>query len=202
MVEHHHNPKDELYFDIAIFGGSFNPPHLGHVKIVDSLQKDFKFKKIIIVPAGIPSHKKALEFSAKERLTMLKNIFGKLVSDVEVKQKKKNYTVDTLEFFQKKYPKRTLWFVMGLDSFADFLTWKDYERILQLSSLLVFDRKGKTSKAKKVVQVLTKDNAIALRQYEGKLVFKTRFDTRIVFSSRKIPDQSSSAIRKALSTWL
>ena len=134
---------------IAILGGSFNPPHNGHVHLLNAFRENMHFDKVLILPAGIPPHKQAADLAAGEhRLAMCRLAFPDAeVCDIEVKTSGKNYTADTLEILKRQYPQAQLYFIMGTDMFLSFGTWRDPARILKNATLLCIPRDGKTDAA-------------------------------------------------------
>lgn len=133
---------------IGVFGGSFDPPHKGHKKIVLEFWKNFpKAKKLLIVPNYISPFKNNKNTTGAEILEMLK-IFLEEIQEprneiclYELKRKRKSYTIDTLTYFKKKYPKDKILLLIGEDNLENFHKWKNYEDILNLSTLVVFRRK-------------------------------------------------------------
>ena len=132
---------------IAVFGGSFNPPHNGHVEAAKTAASELHADKLIIVPAARPPHKER-EYgspSAEARFSLSLLAFGTLpnteVSDFEMSREGIGYTVDTLLELKKLYPDDELFLLMGSDMLMSFETWKDYIRILELSTIAAFSRK-------------------------------------------------------------
>ena len=129
---------------IGIFGGSFNPIHLAHKKIILELLDRHYVDKMIVVPTGDEYNKKDL-ISAKDRMEMaklsLKGIKNVEVSDYEVRNGKK-YTYETLLHFKKKYEDDVIYFILGEDNLEEFDTWKNYEALLENYRFLVIRRKG------------------------------------------------------------
>lgn len=130
---------------IGIFGGSFNPIHNGHIEIVKFMISTLNLDKMLIVPVGIPSHKKNNLLNGKKRLTMCKLAFKDLnnieVLDIEIKQNSTSYTIDTLKKIISIYGEYNKYFeIIGKDSADYFEQWKNYEEILKLSTVVVFDR--------------------------------------------------------------
>lgn len=131
---------------IAIYGGSFNPMHIGHEKIVDYVLQNLDMDRIIIIPVGIPSHKENNLEQSYTRLKICKEIFENNekieVSDIEIKNKKKSYTYDTLLKLIKIYGKDNEFFeIIGEDSLKNLKTWKNYKELLTLCKFIVFRRK-------------------------------------------------------------
>ncbi|MFB0920070.1 MAG: nicotinate (nicotinamide) nucleotide adenylyltransferase [Oscillospiraceae bacterium] len=132
---------------IAVFGGSFNPPHDGHVEAAKTAARELCADKLIIIPTAKPPHKEQEEGSPSdyERLELVRLAFGSLadteVSDIEICRGGVSYTVDTLEDLKRLYPNDELVLLMGTDMLMCFENWKDFRRILELSALAAFPRK-------------------------------------------------------------
>ena len=131
---------------IAIYGGSFNPMHIAHEKIVDYVLKNLDMDKIIIIPVGIPSHRENNLEQSDTRLKICKEIFKNNkkieVSDIEIKSESKSYTYDTLLKLIKIYGKDNKFFeIIGEDSLKNLKTWKNYKELLNLCKFIVFRRK-------------------------------------------------------------
>lgn len=99
---------------VAIYGGSFNPPHLGHVNVANVVRADFDPWRFYIIPAGTPPHKEMAADSAsgEHRMEMSRLAFGEgdglVVSDIEIARGGKSYTSDTLRAFMDAFPARSL----------------------------------------------------------------------------------------------
>lgn len=131
---------------IAIYGGSFNPMHIGHEKIVDYVLNNLNMDKIIIIPVGIPSHRENNLEQSDTRLKICKEIFKgnkKIeVSDIEIKSEGKSYTYDTLLKIIDLYGENNEFFeIIGEDSLKSLKTWKNYEELLKICKFIVFRRK-------------------------------------------------------------
>lgn len=131
---------------IAIYGGSFNPMHVGHEKIVEYVLKNLNMDKIIIIPVGIPSHRENNLEQSDTRLKICKEIFKNNkkveISDIEIKNKGKSYTYDTLLKLIEIYGKDNKFFeIIGEDSLKNLKTWKNYKELLDLCKFIVFRRK-------------------------------------------------------------
>ena len=131
---------------IAIYGGSFNPMHIGHEKIVDYVLDNLNIDKIIIIPVGIPSHRENNLEQSDTRLKICKEIFKgnkKIeVSDIEIKSEGKSYTYDTLLKLMDLYGENNEFFeIIGEDSLKSLKTWKNYEELLKICKFIVFRRK-------------------------------------------------------------
>ncbi len=131
---------------IGIFGGSFDPVHNDHVEICKKFHNELALDKVIVLPAGQSPFKKGHGATAVERKKMLELAFDNCpfveVSDFELLQEGKSYTYLTVEHFKAIYPNAQLFLLIGLDSLATFLTWKNPDRILANCSLAVISREG------------------------------------------------------------
>ncbi len=132
---------------IGIFGGTFNPIHFAHLRIVEEIRETFALSKVIFVPAATPPHKPiADDLSFAERVKMVGlAVQGNpyfTVSDLEGQREGKSYSIDTLRVFREKYPTDELFFIMGSDSFADFKSWKNYSAIFSCCNIVTISRPG------------------------------------------------------------
>ena len=130
---------------VGIFGGTFDPIHLGHLITAQSVREIRNLEKILFIPAFISPHKGDIKTSAPEdRLNMIKLAIKDIpffdYSDLEIKKEGVSYTVDTLRELKKKYDK--LEFIIGYDNIFSFNTWKDPDEILKLSKIIVLKRKS------------------------------------------------------------
>ena len=116
---------------IALFGGTFNPIHFGHLLIAEEAFRRLKLKKVFFIPCYAPPHKTSRNLaSAQDRLAMIKMAVRKNrhfeVSDLEIKRVGKSYTVDTIREFKKHFSKSTrLMFIIGSDMLDDLKAWKE-----------------------------------------------------------------------------
>ena len=131
---------------IGIYGGTFNPPHLGHIRAAVTAVEALKLDLLLVIPDRIAPHKQLPEDSAspEQRLQMLQlALAGKekiQVSDLELRREGKSFTYETVEQLRREYPDDELILLMGTDMFLSFHQWREPERILAQASLGVFYR--------------------------------------------------------------
>ena len=131
---------------ILIYGGSFNPPHLGHVRSVQTAVDALKPDMTLLIPAAIPPHKHLAAGSptAEQRLAMTGLAAGEIpgceASDIELARKGPSYTSDTLRQLHERYPAAELVFLMGTDMLLSIEAWHEPGSIMALASLAVFAR--------------------------------------------------------------
>ena len=131
---------------MLIYGGSFNPPHLGHVDAlrcaVDALRPD----RALVIPAGMPPHKELAQGSPgpADRLTLCRLAFsaveGAEVSDLELRRDGKSYTVETLRTLRKEYPEADFIFLVGTDMLLSLEKWYEFREIFSLCDLAALPR--------------------------------------------------------------
>ena len=132
---------------VGILGGTFNPPHIGHLLVADHVRTELQLDRIVFVPASIPPHKLKQDLvSPEHRLAMLGiAIHGNPafeVSDIELRRGGVSFTVDTLREHKAQLPDDELFLLIGMDNLIDFHSWKSPEEILKLANVVVMTRPG------------------------------------------------------------
>lgn len=133
---------------IGIFGGSFNPPHVGHLNVVSTIQKKLGIDKIHIIPAAQNPLKHPIEGASPEhRLEMARLAFSSygdasVIDDREIKRGGKSYSIDTINELAEQYPGDELFLIMGNDVFGELGSWKDVPKILERVNVIVVSRPG------------------------------------------------------------
>lgn len=147
---------------IGIVGGTFNPIHIAHMYLVTECKELLDLDRMLIIPNGDPPHKDNRVTAKEHRYNMVKlasRDFKEVnVSDMEVKSNEPSYTYKTLEMLSVKYKEDQLYFIIGADSLINFKTWKKPQRILELATLVCFDRPGYKSSEVEAAAAWVKDN--------------------------------------------
>ena len=130
---------------IGIYGGSFDPVHVGHVNAALTFKEELSLDKIIVIPAYQPPHKKGLAMTPSEhRLNMCNIAFGKLpgfeVSDIEIKREDEGYMADTIAQLREIYPEDEFYLLMGGDMLLYFRRWYAWHKIAEEAVLAVAAR--------------------------------------------------------------
>ena len=174
----------------AIYGGSFNPPHLGHISAVNTVLSDLAPDRLLIMPDCIAPHKAMAENSPapEHRLEMCRIAFGDLpgveISDLEIRRGGRSYTVDTLEQLTAMYPDDSFFLVIGSDMLTSFTTgWYRFEDILRMCALTVISRE--------------KDDLAELERNAAMLRSRYGAEVLLLKNHRPFP-LSSSEIREAM----
>lgn len=168
---------------ILLYGGTFDPPHWGHINNLRAAMQAVQPDKVIVMPAGIPPHKAASATPGSLRLQMCR-CFLQLgeqveISDWEISHEGKSYTVNTLRMLHSTYPDAQLYLTVGSDMLTSFRTWREWQSILQLATLVVESREA--------------DDAAMLAEFADSLCVD---GARILFARAKPVPMSSSEIRQ------
>ena len=134
---------------IGIYGGTFNPPHLGHITAARAVFELLGLDQLLVIPAGLPPHKTMPDGSptSAQRLEMTRLAAEQLdlgervkVLNMELRREGRSFTSDTLAQLKDQYPNDELWLLMGTDMFLTLQTWHEPEKILQLAGIAAFGR--------------------------------------------------------------
>lgn len=137
---------------LGIIGGTFDPIHYGHLRAAEEARLDLPLERVIFIPAALPPHKLTDPLSAPEhRLEMVRRAVadnpGFLASDVEIsKPGRPSYTVETVEYFRSRFHHNDIFYIIGMDSFLEIPTWKDFSRLFELCHVVVVTRPGSPSR--------------------------------------------------------
>jgi nicotinate-nucleotide adenylyltransferase len=134
---------------LGIFGGSFDPVHLGHLILAEQCRVLEELDRVLFIPAARPPHKSDQELTPfHHRVEMLTLAIsgnpGFEVDELEKDRPGPSYTVDTLEAIHRREPAAELWLILGADSVVDLPKWYEPRRIVELAGLLVVGRPGMT----------------------------------------------------------
>ena len=172
---------------VAIYGGTFNPPHIGHIRSAESLSKAINPDRLLIIPDFLPPHKEFLgKVSWEDRLNMCRLAFSHIknaeISDIEIKRGGKSYTSYTLE--QLTEPNRELYFLCGTDMFLTMSSWYRPEVIFKLSTICFVRREN--------------DEEIYEKIKSARERYKMDFSAKIIEIPTDILEVSSTELRDSL----
>ncbi|MCB2359831.1 nicotinate-nucleotide adenylyltransferase [Clostridium estertheticum] len=171
----------------AIFGGTFDPIHIGHIHIAYEALYSLKLDKILFMPAGNPPNKLNKQITdSKIRYDLVnKAIEGEInfeISEYEINKKENSYTYETIELFSKLQPKTEWYFLIGADSLIDLDNWKNVDRLLNGCQLVVYNRAGFA-----LEKILKQKNFL-----------ESKYHNKIIFLDMPIIDISSTSIRESI----
>ncbi len=132
---------------IGILGGTFDPVHIGHLRMADAVYKYMNLEQVMFIPAYVAPHKVGMDIApADDRYAMTKLAIEPYsyftVSDLELRRSGVSYTVDTLRELHRQYPEKQLYFIIGADSVEQLHTWNSIEEMLQLATFIGAGRPG------------------------------------------------------------
>jgi len=180
---------------LAVLGGMFDPVHKGHVGAARFALEFLSLQRLKMIPCHLPNHKAVSTTQAEHRLAMLTLATVSYpqieVDTIELQRDRVSYTADTLTELKKR--NSTLVFVLGVDSFNSLPEWHDWQKILDLSHLLVLSRQGETLADETLASVdiehrQVETSAQMLASANGKIIHCENFDY----------DMASSEIRKKI----
>ena len=177
--------------NIGVYGGTFDPPHWGHITAARAAMEQLGLDKLVLIPDRVPPHKALPEGSAspEQRLEMATLAAAELgkraeVSDRELRRSGPSYTSDTLAELRREHPEDTLWLLMGSDMFLSLQTWHAPEEIMALARIAPFSREAE-------------DESAAFAAQQSRLERAYGAQIRIV-QNPEVRELSSTEVRAAL----
>lgn len=132
---------------LGVFGGTFDPPHVGHLVAAQDALTALRLERVLLVPAAVPPHK--LDRSLTPAATRLELLRAAVVGDprfeiddIELGRGGPSWTVDTLRAFRGRWPEAQLFLLVGMDQFAEFASWREPDEIARLARIAVLSRAG------------------------------------------------------------
>jgi nicotinate-nucleotide adenylyltransferase len=186
---------------IGLFGGTFDPIHLGHLRAAAEVRRRARLDRVLFIPSYLPPHKKSgAVASAADRLRMVELACrwrkGFEASPIEVEAGEKSYSILTLRKIRALSPDARLFFILGVDAFLDIGTWREYQRVLQECFFIVMGRPGfELDRARDVLDGKLRDSIGPLVTGEG-AAGPLPPRTRIFLLPIRALDISSTAIRE------
>lgn len=185
---------------IGLLGGTFNPIHNAHLAIARQAREMLALDRVVMIPSGDPPHKPSNGLaSAKDRYEMVRLALASdpylAISDVEVRRSGKSYSIDTVRLLQQEYGNETrLHFLIGLDAFLEFATWREPQTLLTLCSFVILSRPGLSFQALSTLPLIPPLPQASLRDLDqGRTV---RLDVQIGVQSLiclRVPPSTVSA---------
>ncbi len=172
---------------VAIYGGTFSPPHIGHIRAAEALSRALSPDLFMVIVDNLPPHKEIDGgASAEQRLAMARLAFGHIpnveISDMEIRRGGRSYTAKTLSLLERE--DRELYFLCGTDMFLTLPTWRDPEVIFEKAVICVVRREEDMEKAERIRE--------AARRYESE------FSARILLIDAPVTEISSTVLRESL----
>lgn len=130
----------------GIFGGTFNPPHVGHLEIAKEAKARYGLDRVFFVPSFIPPHKDPKDLvDVGHRANMVKLLIEGVpefvLSEYEISKKTVSYSIDTIRFFETEFPGTKFYFIIGSDAFFYIDKWKESEKVQKLIDFIIYERR-------------------------------------------------------------
>jgi nicotinate-nucleotide adenylyltransferase len=137
---------------IGLFGGTFDPPHVGHLAIAECARDRLGLDEVRFIPAGQPPHKRGVRITGAARRVAMARLAVRgnrafAVSTIETRRGGPSFTIETLRAVAREAPDARLFLLMGADSLSEFRTWREPEAILRLATLAVAERPAAVARA-------------------------------------------------------
>ena len=150
---------------IGLFGGTFDPPHIGHLALAEGARDQLRLDRVLFVPAGTPPHKRGRPLSGTPARVAMTRLAVRghpafRVSTLEARRRGPSFTVDTLRALRAAHPGARLYLLMGEDSLDDFRTWHEPGAIAALATLAVARRPGRRGAARRRAGVVWLDTPV------------------------------------------
>lgn len=166
------NTQHGISHRLGLLGGSFNPIHNGHLAIAHRAYERLQLSRVLFIPTGDPPHKQSGSLApAQARLKMVELAIAETpffeVSAIEINRVGKSYSIDTVREVQTQYgPSWKLFFIIGLDAFLEFSTWRGPEQLLRLCHFVVVTRPGQSFQSLSKMPLLSNLDTQALQQLD------------------------------------
>lgn len=183
----------------GILGGTFNPIHLAHLRVAEEIREGCALDRVLFIPAALPPHKRTADaVPFPHRLAMVEAAIADNpafeVSEIEARREGKSYSVDTLEILRRENPDDAFYFIIGMDSFRDLPTWREYRRLFELTNLVVASRPGvETENPLSFLPVALQGEFDYDKDFKK---LKHRSGTEVIFLEETFLDISSTRIRR------
>lgn len=157
-----HGPSSREGGKLGILGGTFDPPHIGHLIVAQDAYTALELDRILFIPAAVPPHKQGRDVTpAAVRMAMLEAAIAGderfETRDLELRRPGPSYTVDTLRELRAADPDCALFLLIGADQYRALHTWKEPETICELAKLVVLRREGDSYRASDQVRAPDRD---------------------------------------------
>ncbi|MBW2063446.1 MAG: nicotinate-nucleotide adenylyltransferase [Deltaproteobacteria bacterium] len=187
---------------LGILGGTFDPIHLGHLRVAEEVGEDFELQKVYLIPAAVPPHKEGkpiTPFHHRLEMTRIAAEESPLLEalDLEGRRQGLSYSIDTLREFHRLYGEHLdLYFILGMDAFLEIGTWKEYGNLFHYANFLVISRPGFHSEE---IGAYLSTLGMDFRPGGEKTTFIVSSGNRVIYKRATLIDISSTEIRKRVS---
>ena len=183
---------------LGIFGGTFDPIHLGHLRTAEEIKEVLGLEKVYLIPSALPPHKARGSLAPfHDRLAMVQLAVGDSTDlealDLEGNRSGPSYSVETLKELHHLFsPEHEIFFILGIDAFLEINTWKEYSTLFEYAHFVIVERPGYDNEAP---EALFSDLGIEIEKTEKPGVFRVSSGNMITLVTTTLMDISSTQIR-------
>ena len=188
---------------LGILGGTFDPIHLGHLRVAEEIGEELELERVYLIPAAVPPHKDIkpiTSFHHRLAMTRLAAEESPILEtlDLEGRRQGLSYSVETLrELHQIFESSPTLFFILGMDAFLEIRTWKECERLFDYAHFVVIMRPG--SQSEELEPFLLSLN-VGFNRADRECTFVHPSGTELIYKEATLMDISSTQIREMVAT--
>ena len=188
---------------LGILGGTFDPIHLGHLRLAEEVGEELRLETVYLIPAAMPPHKEGgpiTPFHHRLRMTQLAAQESPILKalDLEGRRQGLSYSIETLQqFHQLCGPDLELFFILGMDAFLEIETWKDYERLFDYAHFVVIQRPGVPSGE---IKSFLRRLGLDVREKEEGNAYIFPSGHFLIYDKATLMDISSTGIREKVAT--
>ena len=184
---------------IGIFGGSFDPVHLGHLGLAEAAYRQLGLERVLFVPLGLPPHRPQLQASPAQRVELLRAALEPTpyfeINTLEVEKDSPSWTVETLAQLRQSLPGETLCLLLGSDAFKPLNSWYRWRRITDYCHIVVLSRRGDEQKLNdEVADFLASKRTGQLHEMPA----CTAGNGGVLWLEAELPEISSTRLRAAI----
>lgn len=186
---------------VGIFGGTFDPIHLGHLRVAEEVGEELELEKVYLIPAALPPHKEIRPITPfHDRLKMIqlatKDSPCLEPMDLEGRRQGLSYTIETLKELHSIFPHSPeFFFILGMDAFLEIETWKEYELLFDYCHFVVIERPG--FQAEKLESFLISLN-LGFGREDRERIYRGPHGMTVICKQATLMDISSTRIREAI----
>ncbi len=194
--------RKERYLRLGILGGTFDPIHLGHLRLAEEIGEELEIESVYLLPAALPPHKDRRPVTPfHHRLAMTRLAAEETpileAQDLEGRRQGLSYSIETLKEFHKLFKANLeLFFIIGMDAFLEIETWKEYERLFDYACFVVIKRPGAPSEE---LEPFLFTLNVGFKRGKGD-TFVTSSGNTLIYKEATLMDISSTQIRERVAT--
>jgi len=195
--------RKEEHLKIGILGGTFDPIHLGHLRVAEEICEELEMEKVFLIPGALPPHKDMRPITEFHHRLAMARIAAKEstvleVLDIEGRRRGFSYSIETLQEIHQSFKSSLeLFFIIGMDAFQEITTWKEYKRLFDYAHFVVIKRPGIVSEK---IEPFLFSLGIKAKKEGKRDTFVVQSGNLVIYKETTLMDISSTRIRELVAT--